>query len=108
MHDAIKAANDQASNPLSFAGDSGAGVKRKLGETVNVVGGERDADKLTDNNIGVITDGTDKLTVKLAKELKGLTSITTGDTTLNNNGLTIVGGPGITKDGGINAADKPG
>lgn len=107
VHDAIKAAYDQASNPLSFAGDSGAGVKRKLGETVNVVGGERDADKLTDDNIGVITDGTDKLTVKLAKELKGLTSITTGDTTLNNNGLTIVGGPGMTKDGGINAAGKP-
>ena len=65
-----------------------------------------DKSKLTDNNIGVNNvDG--KLKVQLSKEVN-LTpsgSLTIGDTVVNNNGLTISGGPSITKTG-INAGNK--
>ena len=60
----------------------------------------------TDNNIGVNNDN-GKLKVQLAKDVN-LTqdgSVTIGDTAVNNDGLTITGGPSITK-GGINAGDK--
>ncbi|WP_265588414.1 YadA-like family protein [Muribacter muris] len=91
---------------LKFKGDKGDEIAKKLGETLNITGGVSDEGKLTDNNIGVITkDG--NLTVKLAKDLN-LTkdgSVTIGNTTLNDKGLTIAGGPSVTVDG-INAGDK--
>ena len=52
--------------PLTFAGDTGTNVTRKLGETVKLVGGETDAAKLSDGNIGVVANGQDKLEIKLA------------------------------------------
>ena len=82
-----------ANNPLTFAGDSGTNVERKLGSTVNVKGGVTDAAKLSDGNIGVVANGTDGLNVKLAKELKGLTSAGFKDAAGNT---TAVGGNGIT------------
>ena len=42
--------------------------------------------------------------IKLAKNLKGLESVQTGDTTMNSDGLTIINGPSITKTG-IDAGD---
>ena len=94
-----------ANNPLTFAGDSGTPVARKLGETVNIVGGA--AGTLTDGNIGVVADGTDTLTVKLAKDINlGATgSVTIGNTLLNTSGLTITGGPSVTT-AGIDAGEK--
>ena len=88
-----------ANNPLTFAGDSGTPVARKLGETVNIVGGA--AGTLTDGNIGVVADGTDTLTVKLAKDINlGATgSVTIGNTLVNTSGLTITGGPSVTSAG---------
>ncbi|MGF6148920.1 YadA family autotransporter adhesin, partial [Kingella potus] len=68
-------------------------VSRKLGETVNVKGGVSDKAKLSDNNIGVVADGTDKLEVKLAKELTGLTSAGFKDAAGNS---TSIGGNGVT------------
>ncbi|MDQ1119155.1 MULTISPECIES: ESPR-type extended signal peptide-containing protein [Pseudoxanthomonas] len=87
---------------LNFAGDSGAATHRDLGQTLNVKGGATGT--LTDNNIGVVSDGTDTLTVKLAEnvDLGANGSLTTGSTTINNSGLTIAGGPSVTS-GGINA-----
>ena len=92
--DALSALNTAATSPLTFAGDSGTNVERKLGSTVNVKGGVTDASKLSDNNIGVVANGTDGLNVKLAKELKGLTSAefanAAGDVTaIGGNGVTI-------------------
>ena len=55
-----------------YAGDVGNSFTRPLGETTNVKGGAKD--NLSDNNIGVVSDGTDTLTVKLAKTLTDLTS----------------------------------
>ena len=94
-----------ANNPLTFAGDSGTPVARKLGETVNIVGGA--AGTLTDGNIGVVADGTDTLTVKLAKDINlGATgSVTIGNTLVNTSGLTITGGPSVTTSG-IDAGEK--
>ena len=95
---------------LKFAGDDGQTdsskvIAKKLNQQVDIVGGA-DKDKLTDNNIGVNNDN-GKLKVQLAKDVN-LTqdgSVTIGDTAVNNDGLTITGGPSITK-GGINAGDK--
>ena len=83
---------------------------RRLGEQTNIVGGITDVSKLTDNNLGVVSNGTDTLTVKLAKDLTGLntvnaTTFKAGDTTINDNGVTINNGPSITKNG-INAGNK--
>ena len=96
---------------MKYAGDDAQGadkskvIAKKLNETMDVVGGA-DKSKLTDNNIGVNNvDG--KLKVQLSKEVN-LTpsgSLTIGDTVVNNNGLTISGGPYITKTG-INAGNK--
>ena len=95
---------------MKYAGDDAQGadkskvIAKKLNETMDVVGGA-DKSKLTDNNIGVNNvDG--KLKVQLSKEVN-LTpsgSLTIGDTVVNNNGLTISGGPSIVKTG-INAGN---
>ncbi|WP_075572111.1 ESPR-type extended signal peptide-containing protein [Megasphaera coli] len=83
---------------------------RRLGEQTNIVGGITDVSKLTDNNLGVVSDGNDTLTVKLAKDLTGLntvnaTTLKAGDTMINDNGVTINNGPSVTKNG-INAGNK--
>ena len=41
---------------LNFAGDSGDTINRKMGQTLNITGGVIDKDKLTENNIGVVSD----------------------------------------------------
>ena len=125
--DVTDAINKVRNMPLTFAGDTGKDVERKLGETVKLVGGVTDAAKLSDGNIGVVANGQDKLEIKLAKDIKvdsvkagdtvlnkegvkvgddvALTKdgLKAGDTTINNEGLTIEGGPSVTK-AGINAA----
>ena len=100
--DVTSAINKVRNMPLTFAGDTGKDVERKLGQKVNLVGGETDATKLSDGNIGVVADGNDKLEIKLAKDIK-VDSVKAGDTTIDQDGLTIAGGPSITKKG-INAA----
>ena len=85
---------------MKYGGDSGFVIKKHLNEQVNVVGGIADASKLTDDdNIGVVSDGSNNLKVRLAKNLNLGTagSLTIGDTLLNSSGLTITGGPKITK-----------
>ena len=96
---------------VSYAGDVKAAAAadnkftRKLGEQTNVVGGVTDATKLTDNNIGVVSNGTDTLNIKLAKTLTGLDSVTAGGTTINNGGLTV-DGKNYVSPNGINANDQ--
>ena len=68
--DVADAINNVRNMPLTFAGDTGTNVTRKLGETVKLVGGVTDETKLSDGNIGVVADGTDKLEIKLAKDIK--------------------------------------
>ncbi|EPY1694269.1 trimeric autotransporter adhesin Ata, partial [Acinetobacter baumannii] len=91
---------------LNFAGNSGADVHRKLGDKLNIVGGaaaSTPAAKTSGENI--ITRTTqDGIQIELLKDSK-FDSVTTGNTTLNTNGLTIKEGPSITKEG-INAGSK--
>ena len=95
---------------MKFAGDDGQTdptkvIKKHLNNVVDIVGGA-DKAKLTDNNIGVNNDN-GKLKVQLSKDLD-LTkdgSVKIGDTKVNNDGLTITGGPSVTKTG-IDAGDK--
>ena len=77
---------------LTFTGDSGSTNVEQLGSTVAING---------DDNITTEAEG-DKVTVKLNKDIK-VDSVKAGDTTINNEGLTIEGGPSVTK-AGINAA----
>ncbi|WP_296828709.1 YadA-like family protein [uncultured Megasphaera sp.] len=98
------------SGSRDFAGDDQSKVSVKVGETMEITGGAA-TNNLSDDNIGVVAKGENGVSVKLSKDLKGLntaefnTSITvgtgdnktvitgdsirTGNTTINNNGLTI-------------------
>ncbi|WP_245149331.1 YadA-like family protein, partial [Acinetobacter baumannii] len=114
INDAIKSVDDKVTNGikdvenkgLNFAGNSGTDVHRKLGEKLNIVGGaaaSTPAAKSSGEN--VITRTTkDGIQIELLKDSK-FDSVTTGNTTLNTNGLTIKEGPSITKQG-INAGGK--
>ncbi|MBO9357648.1 hypothetical protein GG851_26960 [Bordetella petrii] len=103
--------NELADKPLTFTADSGAGLDRKLGETVGING--------ADSNITTQTTATG-VQIALAKNLDlGATgSVKTGDTLVNNagvavgpnvalgnTGLVIANGPSVTS-GGISAGGK--
>uniref|UniRef100_UPI00131DB405 ESPR-type extended signal peptide-containing protein n=1 Tax=Neisseria sicca TaxID=490 RepID=UPI00131DB405 len=93
--EALGALSDAVRTPLTFAADAGTPSTRRLGSTVTVKGGEADEAKLSANNIGVVSDDTTgTLNVKLAKELKGLTSsefvdAAGGKTTVAADGVTV-------------------
>ena len=102
--DALSALNRAVNSPLNFTGDVGNQFNRKLGSTVAVKGGQTDQTKLSDNNIGVVSDDQNHtLNVKLAKELTGLTSavfsgdVTAAGTTVNGSGVTIGSGSNPVK-----------
>ena len=98
------ASKSEVDKGLNFGGDSGTTINKKLGGTVAIKGGAAATD-LTDNNIGVVSDGTGTLNVKLAKTLTGLDSVTAGGTTINSGGLTV-GGKTYVSPNGINANDQ--
>lgn len=117
---------------MKYGGDTGAVINKKLNEQVNVIGGITDSSKLsTEDNIGVVSDGSDNLKVRLSKDLKGLDSVTTktvtadtgnittvnastvnvGDTTITTGGMTIQNGSAgqdvtLNKDGLNNGGNK--
>ena len=76
--------------------DKVAGVADSAVKSVDVANGEQN----------LVVDNSDPKNPKLSLK-KDLTvdSVTAGDSTLNNDGLTIAGGPSVKKDG-IDAADK--
>lgn len=107
---------------LKFGGDTGTDSALKMNSKLTVKGGATDASKLTDNNIGVVSDGSGTLTVKLNKNVDLGTdgrlttgavtattvtadTVTSGNSTLNTNGLTITNGPSVLTTG-INAGSK--
>ena len=96
---------------LSFAGDSGTNVKRKLGETLNITGGAKAP--LTTGNIGVVANGKDGLLVQLAKDIDlGVDgSVKTGNTVTNNEGVKVDDGKGNSTTittAGTNVVDDEG
>ena len=103
---AINNLNTAVNNPITFTGDSGNNIDRKLGETLNIKGGA--TGNLTSGNIGVEADSaTNTLNVKLAENIDLGTngSVKMGDTKINDNGLIINSGPSVTKTG-IDAGNK--
>ena len=86
MDDAITKATADATH--EFAGDTGSNSVRKHGEVLSIKGGVTDTNKLSDNNIGVISDGAGTLNVKLSKDLTGLTSATFKDRSGNTQTVT--------------------
>ena len=130
----IRFGGDNSSFGTTTADDKNV-VARGSNETLNIIGGEKDATKLTDNNIGVMADRTNNtLTVKLDSDLKKLNTASLGSgsgdsyketikldgtngkvtvadtsgtvkTTLDTTGLTIAGGPKFTSSG-IDVANK--
>ena len=114
--DALTALSDAVRTPLNFEGDTGTKFDRQLGSTVAVKGGQTDQTKLSDNNIGVVSDDQNHtLNVKLAKELTGLTSavfsgdVTAAGTTVNGSGVTIGSGSNpvsLTAGGLSNGGNK--
>ena len=98
------ASKSEVDKGLNFDGDSGTTINKKLGGTVAIKGGAAATD-LTDNNIGVVSDGIGTLNVKLAKTLTGLDSVTAGGTTINSGGLTV-GGKNYVSSNGLNANDQ--
>ena len=95
MDDAITKATADATH--EFAGDTGSNSVRKHGEVLSIKGGVTDTNKLSDNNIGVISDGAGTLNVKLSKNLTGLTSSTFTDG--SGNTQTITGASSTITDG---------
>ena len=88
MDDAISKATADATH--EFGGDTGNTSVRKHGEVLSIKGGITDTTKLSDNNIGVVSDGAGTLNVKLAKDLIGLNSATYTDAAGNT--TTVTGG----------------
>ena len=107
--DALNGLNAAVNKPLTFKGDIGTDSNRPLGSTVSVTGGINDINKLTENNIGVVSDGNGDLNVRLAKDVN-VQSVTTTDTAgnktvTNGNGVTITptaGNPVSLTDKGLN------
>ena len=80
--------------PINMAGDSGDTVGLKLGKTVNIKGSVASSADVTDGNIAVVGDkATSTLSLKMAKNLTGLTSGTFTDATGNQ---TVINGAGVT------------
>ena len=102
----LRFGGDNSSFGTTTADDKNV-VARGSNEALYIIGGA-DSTKLTDNNIGVIADSTNNtLTVKLSKNVNLGTdgSVVTGNTTLDNTGLTITNGPKFTSSG-IDAASQ--
>ena len=95
MDDAITKATADATH--EFAGDTGSNSVRKHGEVLSIKGGVTDTNKLSDNNIGVVSDGAGTLNVKLSKNLTGLTSATFTDG--SGNTQTVTGASSTITDG---------
>ena len=88
INDAINQTAEQAFKALTFGGDNAAkNFERRLGEQIFVKGGATGT--LSDNNIGVESDGDGTLNVKLAKDLKDLDSADVGGVTINNKGIDM-------------------
>ena len=117
IHDAIKAANNNATNTgFNIAADGDAAnlnagaktIKPKGTLTVKGTGdlsaGKTFADEYNSDNIRTQVSGDGTITVGLKRDLT-VNSVTAGDSKLDTNGLTITGGPSVTK-AGIDAGNK--
>lgn len=76
----------------TYQGDDGKVVNVDFGGALSLTGGATEVAE--DKNIGVVKNGEIGLSLRLAKKLNGLESVTTGKTTMDDSGLTIAGSDG--------------
>ena len=76
----------------TYQGDDGKVVNVDFGGALSLTGGATEVAE--DKNIGVVKNGENGLSLRLAKNLGGLESVTTGKTTMDDSGLTIAGSDG--------------
>lgn len=76
----------------TYQGDDGKVVNVDFGGALSLTGGATEVAE--DKNIGVVKNGENGLSLRLAKKLNGLESVTTGKTTMDDSGLTIAGSDG--------------
>lgn len=76
----------------TYQGDDGKTVDVDFGGALSLTGGATEVAE--DKNIGVVKNDANGLSLRLAKNLGGLDSVTTGKTTMNDSGLTIAGSDG--------------
>ncbi|WP_107919704.1 YadA-like family protein [Neisseria elongata] len=92
---------------IGFAADSGSPVTKKLGDSLNIKGDNKNiTTKINNGNVQVTLN--DDISIQ---NVNATTSVITpkvvaGDSTLTSDGLNITGGPSITKTG-ISAGNKP-
>ncbi|WP_165957273.1 YadA family autotransporter adhesin [Pseudomonas sp. H9] len=86
-----------ANTPITFLGNAGA-VEKRLGETFIIQGAESTAGSYSGSNLRTEVDGNGNLQLQMADN-PVFESVITGNTTINNDGLTILGGPSVTTYG---------
>ena len=121
---ALTSINTTIGQGLKFSGNMGGEIHRNLGEQLNIVGGMNDLEKVAASsaNLRTVKRG-DELEIQLSKNLTDLktvtvddkltvagdtvldkdgivtNAVTTGDTTMNNEGITIGSDVSITNQG---------
>ena len=102
----INAGGNTITNVADGVNPNDAVNKGQLDAVKNVADSAVKSVDVANGEQNLVVDNTDPKNPKLSLK-KDLTvdSVKAGDSTLNNDGLTIAGGPSVTKDG-INAGDK--
>ena len=92
---------------IGFAADSGSPVTKKLGDSLNIKGDNKNiTTKINNDNVQVTLN--DDISVQNVNAAASVITpkVVAGDSTLTSDGLNITGGPSITKTG-ISAGNKP-
>ena len=92
---------------IGFAADSGSPVTKKLGDSLNIKGDNKNiTTKINNGDIQVTLK--DDISVQNVNAAASVITpkVVAGDSTLTSDGLNITGGPSITKTG-ISAGNKP-
>lgn len=97
LYEVQEKTNTLANTSLNFADNNNNIIKRKLGDTLRISGGQTNPIDKNDfaidgGNIGVFAKDDDNLAIALAKELTGLESVAVGDTKIKSNLITIGSG----------------
>ena len=92
---------------IGFAADSGSSVTKKLGDSLNIKGDNKNiTTKINNGDVHVTLN--DDISVQNVNAAASVITpkVVAGDSTLTSDGLNITGGPSVTK-AGISAGNKP-
>ena len=92
---------------IGFTADSGSPVTKKLGDSLNIKGDNKNITTKINNGDVQVTLNDDISVQNVTATTSVITpKVVAGDSTLTSDGLNITGGPSITKTG-ISAGNKP-